>query len=182
MVKKPVASSTPPPAKAKTAKASPAKAKPSSTKPASTKPKPKASSAKTTPTATSVSAFLSAVTDPDQKRDAQVLVKLMTAATGEKPVMWGASIVGFGKYRYRYDSGREGEMCRIGFSPRKGSTVIYMINGFAEEAKLLERLGKVKTGKSCLYIKRLADIDMPTLEAMIDRSIAYMNAKYPIED
>lgn len=177
MVKKPVASSTPPPAKTKAAKAAPAKAKL-----AATTPKPKAASAKTTPTSTSVSAFLSAVADPEQKRDAQVLVKLMTTATGEKPVMWGASIVGFGRYRYRYDSGREGEMCRIGFSPRKGSTVIYMINGFSEEAKLLARLGRVKTGKSCLYIKRLADIDMPTLEAMIDRSIAYMNAKYPIED
>lgn len=141
---------------------------------------PKTSSAaKTAPTAISVSAFLEGVAGADQKRDAHTLVKLMRAATGEKPLMWGASIVGFGKYRY--DSGREGEMCRIGFSPRKGSTVIYMINGFAEEAQLIARLGKVKTGKSCLYIKRLADIDVPTLEALIDRSIAYMNAKYPVQ-
>lgn len=150
---------------------------------ASSKTKPAAKSAanKTTPTAQSVSAFLNGVADADQKRDAQVLVKLMTAATGEKPVMWGPSIVGFGAYRYRYESGREGEMCRIGFSPRKGATVIYMINGFADEAKLLAKLGKVKTGTSCLYIKRLADIDMPTLETLIARSVAYTNEKYPIE-
>ncbi|MBU6371724.1 MAG: DUF1801 domain-containing protein [Alphaproteobacteria bacterium] len=152
----------------------PSKAKPTA------KSAAKSTATKTKPTALSVSAFLGAVADPDQKRDAQVLVKLMTAATGEKPAMWGPSIVGFGTYRYRYDSGREGEMCRIGFSPRKGSTVIYMINGFAEEAELIGRLGKVKTGKSCLYIKRLADIDMPTLEMLIARSIAYVNEKYPI--
>lgn len=120
---------------------------------------------KTAPTAQSVTAFLNGIADADQKADAKVLVRMMKAATGQPPVMWGLSIIGFGKYHYRYDSGREGEMCRIGFSPRKGSTVIYMLNGFADEPKLLARLGKVKTGKSCLYIKRLAEIDVRVLES-----------------
>jgi hypothetical protein len=158
MVEKPVARSSPP-----------------RTKSAAAKPARKAAAPKTLPTKASVTAFLNGVADANQKSDAQVLVKLMRAATGEAPVMWGPSIVGFGTYHYRYESGREGSMCRIGFSPRKGSTVIYMINGFAEETELIAKLGKVKTGKSCLYIKRLADVDMPTLEQLISGSIAYMN-------
>lgn len=134
---------------------------------------------KTAPTTQSVTAFLNDIADAHQKADAKVLVRMMKAATGQPPVMWGSSIIGFGKYHYRYDSGREGEMCRIGFSPRKGSTVIYMLNGFADEPKLLARLGKVKTGKSCLYIKRLAEIDVRVLEQLIARSVAHMDAKYP---
>ena len=139
----------------------------------------KGSANKTAPTKESVTAFLERLADADQKKDAKALIKMMKAATGKPPVMWGPSIVGFGKYHYKYDSGREGEMCRIGFSPRKGSTVIYMINGFADAPQLLAKLGKVKTGKSCLYIKRLSEIDMRVLDDMIARSVAYMDRKYP---
>jgi len=135
--------------------------------------------AKTLPTAQSVSGFLDKLTDAEQKKDARALTKMMKDATGQPPVMWGRSIVGFGKYRYKYESGREGEMCRIGFSPRKGVTVLYMLNGFADAQALLAQLGKVKTGKSCLYVKRLADLDMDALEELIARSVAYMDKKYP---
>ncbi|MEN9392261.1 MAG: hypothetical protein RLZZ104_604, partial [Pseudomonadota bacterium] len=89
------------------------------------------------------------------------------------------SIIGFGRYHYRYDSGREGEMCRIGFSPRKGQTVLYLIDGFKGHAELMAKLGKHKTGKSCLYVKRLSDIDLGVLEDICRCSLAYMAAKYP---
>lgn len=134
---------------------------------------------KTAATTASVTAFLDRLADAEQKKDAKVLVKMMKAATGKPARMWGPSIVGFGTYHYKYDSGREGEMCRIGFSPRKGATVLYMMSGFADAPQLLAKLGKVKTGKSCLYIRRLSEIDMRVLEDMIARSVAYMDKKYP---
>lgn len=134
---------------------------------------------KTKPLDSMIDEFLDAV-EPERKRsDARVLCDLFSRLSGEPPVMWGPSIIGFGHYCYRYDSGREGEMCRIGFSPRKANLVIYMLDGYAEHAADLEQLGKHKTGKSCLYITRLADIDLAVLERMILRSLAWMNTKYP---
>ncbi|MGL5837381.1 MAG: DUF1801 domain-containing protein, partial [Sphingorhabdus sp.] len=88
-------------------------------------------------------------------------------------------IIGFGSYFYSYDSGRKGEMCRIGFSPRRGQIVLYLFDGFKGQSKLMARLGKHKTGKSCLYVKKLADIDEPVLEELCQRSLAYIFEKYP---
>lgn len=131
--------------------------------------------AKTTPktvaTAVDVAAFIAGVEHPERRADAQVLVELMTRLTGAPATMWGPSIIGFGKYHYRYDSGHEGDMCVAGFSPRKTELVVYLIPGFAEQAEQLARLGKCRTGKSCLYIKRLADVDMAVLEQMITQSL-----------
>jgi hypothetical protein len=134
---------------------------------------------KTVPTVLSVDAFIDAVADDNQRADAKAIAAMMERLSGEKPAMWGPSIIGFGRYHYKYDSGREGEMCRIGFSPRKGQTVVYLIDGYAGKDAQLTRLGKHKTGKSCLYIKRLSDVDAGVLEAMIADSLAHMDAKYP---
>lgn len=134
---------------------------------------------KTQQTIASVDDFIASVADSAQREDARVIIEIMERLSGEPARMWGPSIVGFGSYHYRYESGREGEMCRIGFSPRKGQTVLYIIDGFAGHAELLAQLGKHKTGKACLYIKRLADVDMAVLEQLCSRSLAYMAEKYP---
>jgi hypothetical protein len=134
---------------------------------------------KTQPTASDVASFVAAVPDAGRRADAEALVALMTQLSGEPARMWGPSIIGFGEYHYRYDSGRTGSMSRIGFSPRKAETVVYLIDGFAGQAELLARLGKHRIGKSCLYIKRLADIDIGVLEAMIAASLATMAERYP---
>ena len=134
---------------------------------------------KTKPTKVRVAAFLKALDDEAKRKDAAALVKIMSRITGEKGVMWGPSIVGFGRYRYRYDSGREGEMCRTGFSPRKAATVVYLIDGFDGHADLLARLGPHTTGRSCLYLKRLDAVDMGVLEAMIRASLAWMAQRWP---
>lgn len=126
-----------------------------------------------------VDAFVAAVVNDSQHADAQTLRTMMTRLSGEPATMWGPSIIGFGRYRYKYESGREGEACRIGFSPRKGQTVIYLLDGYNDRADQLARLGKHKAGKSCLYIKRLSDIDVTVLEEMIAGSLAYMAQKYP---
>jgi hypothetical protein len=145
------------------------------------KRKSKPAAVKTVATKQSVHEFIAAVADPEQQKDAQTIAALLKKHTGENPAMWGPSIVGFGKYRYKYDSGREGEMCRIGFSPRKGQTVLYMINGYEDAPDLMAKLGKFKTGKSCLYVKRLTDVDMTVLEKLVVRSLKYMSEKYPSE-
>jgi hypothetical protein len=134
---------------------------------------------KTQATVTRVEDFVTGIADENQRADARSLIAMMTRLSGEPATMWGPSIIGFGRYRYRYDSGREGEMCRIGFSPRKGQTVLYLIDGFEGHAELMAKLGKHKTGKSCLYVKRLSDIDLVVLEDMCRSSLAYMAAKYP---
>ncbi len=103
----------------------------------------------------------------------------MQEATGELPVMWGPSIIGFGSYRYKYESGREGDSPLVGFSPRKGALVLYIVTGFQGSDALLERHGKHTTGKSCLYIKKLADVDQLVLRQLVDNSVAAMRAKYP---
>jgi hypothetical protein len=134
---------------------------------------------KTKPTGLSVMAFIGALTDPTRQADARTLVKLMQDASGEEPKVWGPSIIGFGNYHYTYDSGREGDMPVIGFSPRKAAIVLYIASGFTDAEALLARLGKHTTGKGCLYIKKLADVDPTTLEAVIVQSVAAMRARHP---
>lgn len=133
---------------------------------------------KTKPTKLSVAAFIDALTDPSRRADAKALVKLVKRVAGEKPQMWGPSIIGFGSYHYRYKSGREGDMPLIGFSPRKSATVLYNTNGSSDSKVLLAKLGKHTTGKGCLYIKKLADVDQKVLETMIVKSVAAMRARY----
>jgi hypothetical protein len=127
---------------------------------------------KTKPTKLSVTAFINALTDRTRRADAKALVTMMQSAAGEKPKMWGPSIVGFGSYHYTYDSGREGDMLLIGFSPRKAATVLYGVTGFSDSKALLTKLGKHTMGKGCLYIKKLADVDQKVLETMVLKSIA----------
>jgi hypothetical protein len=129
---------------------------------------------KTKPTKSSVTAFLNAVADPARRADAKALVRLLQNATGEKPQMWGPSIIGFGSYHYQYESGREGDMPIVGFSPRKAATVLY---GVAGSRELLPQLGKHTTGKGCLYIKKLADVDQEVLEEMAVKAIAATRAR-----
>ena len=126
---------------------------------------------KTQRTKASVSAFLNAIEDPDKRRDAKAVHKLMKEVTGAKPAMWGPSIVGYGTYRFRYESGREGEWMLTGFSPRKQALTLYIMAGFTGSEPLLEKLGKFKTGKACLYVKKLEDIDMKVLERLVRKSV-----------
>ena len=129
---------------------------------------------KTKPTKVSVASYIAAL-DEAKRTDAKALVKMMQAATGEKPAMWGPSIIGFGTVHYVYESGREGDMPLVGFSPRKPALVLYGV-ARASEA-LLGKLGKYTTGKGCLYIKKLADVDQKVLKAMVVKSIAARRAK-----
>ncbi|HEY2445812.1 MAG TPA: DUF1801 domain-containing protein [Rhizomicrobium sp.] len=133
---------------------------------------------KTKPGEGSVEEFIAAL-DATKRADAATLVKLMRAATGERARMWGPSIIGFGKYHYVYESGREGDMPLIAFSPRKPAIVFYIHAGLWDSAALLAKLGKHTTGKGCLYIKKLSDVDMKVLEQVISRSLAAMRKKYP---
>ena len=135
--------------------------------------------AKTKPTGISVDAFLDAVPDPQRREDAGKVRAMMERISGYPAAMWGPSIVGFGRYHYRYDSGHEGESARIGFSPRAKELVLYLIGGFPRHQALMDRLGKYRTGKSCLYVKRLSDIDESVLEALIAEGLDYMRGKYP---
>lgn len=129
-------------------------------------------SQKTLPTEASVEAFIAAVPDAERRADAERLAALLVEWTGEPPVMWGASIVGFGRYSYRYDSGHGGTAPLVGFSPRKANLVLYLVGGVQERhQKLLERLGPHKVGKGCLYLKRLDDVDRETLRALVDRTV-----------
>jgi hypothetical protein len=127
---------------------------------------------KTKPSKLSVTSFIDTLTDPERRADAKALVKLMQTAAGEKPKMWGPSIIGFGSYHYKYESGREGDMPVIAFSPRKSATVMYGMIGFREAAALLAKLGKHTTGKGCLYIRKLADVDQQVLQALMAKSLA----------
>ena len=133
---------------------------------------------KTRETDADVGAFLDAV-EPDRKReDAKTLCAMMERLSGHPPKMWGASIIGFGSYHYKYDSGREGDFLMTGFSPRKANLALYVGAGREENAEILARLGKHKTGKSCLYVNKLADIDLDVLEELIAADIAYMRETY----
>lgn len=134
---------------------------------------------KTKPTGVSVAAFLDSVEPAQRRDDGRAVCAMMERISGEPPAMWGPSIVGFGRYHYRYESGHEGDMCRIGFSPRKANLVLYIADGFPRHADLMARLGKYKTGKSCLYLNRLSDVDHEVLETLIAESLAYMKTAYP---
>lgn len=124
---------------------------------------------KTKPTGVSVDDFLAAVEKPGRRADAAIVRDMMERATGEPAEMWGPSIVGFGTYHYRYASGHEGDMCRVGFSPRSANLVLY-VGGFPEYEALLGKLGKHKSSKACLYLGRLADVDLEVLEDIVRRS------------
>lgn len=126
-----------------------------------------------------VDAFLAGVAPPARQADARSLCALLGRLSGETPTMWGGSIVGFGRYRYRYDSGREGEAPRIGFSPRSTALVLYLPDSAGMQDELLTRLGKHKAGKGCIYIKKLSDLDQATLESLISTSLAEMARRYP---
>ena len=129
-----------------------------------------------------VDAFLAAIA-PARRADAERLVALMSAATGEPPVMWGDSIVGFGRYHYRYESGREGDSCLVGFSPRKTEFSIYLTGVYFPESgqrtAVLARLGKHRMGKACLYVRKLSDIDESVLRELVDFSVAELRRHYP---
>ena len=129
---------------------------------------------KTRPNDTSVEEFLNGVADEQKREDCFTIVELMKQATGEEPKMWGDSIVGFGTYHYKYASGREGDWMLVGFSPRQQNLTLYIMSGFGRYEELMKSLGKHSTGKSCLYIKRLDDIDMPTLRTLVQESVDHL--------
>ena len=127
----------------------------------------------------SVEGFLATVENDRRRNDAMDVIEMMRAATGEEPRMWGKSIIGFGSYDYRYASGKEGTWMRIGLSPRKANLVLYLMPGYDDHGPLLKRLGKHKIGKSCLYVNKLADVDLDVLKELIDTSLAVMEERYP---
>ncbi|HEX5964298.1 MAG TPA: DUF1801 domain-containing protein [Pyrinomonadaceae bacterium] len=129
---------------------------------------------KTKPTNASVEKFLQQIPDETRREDCRQVARIMEEITGEKPVLWGPSIVGFGTYHYKYASGHEGDWPIAAFSPRKQDLTVYIMPGFAEYSDLMEKLGKHGTGKSCLYIKRLSDIHVPTLKKLIRQSVKRM--------
>jgi hypothetical protein len=129
---------------------------------------------KTKKTDDSVEAFLNSVEHDKRRTDAFKVLDLMKEVTGEAPKMWGSSIVGFGDYRYKYESGREGEWFLAGFSPRKQNLTLYVMAGFDEYDDLLSKLGKYNTGKSCLYINKLEDVDLPTLKQLVKKSVEHV--------
>jgi hypothetical protein len=130
---------------------------------------------KTKPTQASVKEFLNQIPDKQRREDCFAIAKMMEEVTGAKPKMWGPSIVGFGSYHFKYDSGREGDWLMTGFSPRKNDLTLYIMMGFEKHRELMEQLGKHKTAKSCLYIKRLSDIHQPTLKKLIKASVKQLN-------
>ena len=121
--------------------------------------------------------FIKKVDGEEKRKDSEELIQLMSKVTGKPPKMWGPTIVGFGKYRYKYETGREGEICMTGFSPRKPCLVLY-IGSALQDTKLMSRLGKYKTGKGCLYIKKLADIDRAVLKELVVKSVAETRKRY----
>jgi len=121
-----------------------------------------------------VEAFLSSVADEKKKQDSFTILELMKQVTGKEPEMWGDSIVGFGSYHYKYASGREGDWFVTGFSPRKQNLTLYIMAGFDEYDQLLSKLGKHSIGKSCLYIKKVEDVDMDVLKELVKKSVEYM--------
>lgn len=122
----------------------------------------------------SVEEFLNSVENERRREDGYKILELMTEVTGEEAAMWGSSIVGFGEYSYKYASGREGEWMLVGFSPRKQNLTLYIMSGFDEYDDLMSKLGKHRTGKSCLYINKLEDVDMKTLEKLVRKSVLHM--------
>ncbi|KJZ18335.1 DUF1801 domain-containing protein [Loktanella sp. S4079] len=135
---------------------------------------------KTQPTYQDVAAFLAAVTPQRRREDAVVLDALFREVTGWTPCMWGSSIIGYGQYHYVYDSGREGDFLATGFSPRKANLVIYIMPGYADFGDLLGRLGKHKLGRSCLYINKLADVDLDVLATLIRAGLNDLQTRWTV--
>jgi len=131
---------------------------------------------KTKATRKSVNVFLDTVSDPQKRKDCDALVKLMKGITKAEPKMWGSSIVGFGEYHYKYASGREGDWFQAGFSPRKQNLTLYVMSGHKRQAELMKKLGKHKTGKSCLYINKLQDVDQNVLKELVKESVSYLTS------
>ena len=137
---------------------------------------------KTKATEVSVADYIAAIPEAPRRADAEAIDALYRCVTGLEPKMWGPSIIGYGSYNYKYDSGHAGTMCRGGFSPRKGAHVLYVLGDLAESppiAALLGKLGKHSTGKGCLYIKKLSDVDLAVVEQLVAMSWERMNAQYP---
>ncbi|MGJ3232813.1 MAG: DUF1801 domain-containing protein [Oceanicaulis sp.] len=136
---------------------------------------------KTQPTAAAVEAFLAAVEPETKREEALRLDALFRRVTGWTPVMWGQSMIGYGRYHYKYESGREGDFFATGFSPRKANHSIYILLGYADHGEILARLGKHSMGKACLYVKKLADIDLDVLAELIEAGLKDLSAKYPVK-
>jgi hypothetical protein len=136
---------------------------------------------KTQPSDASVDQFIQAVPDEQRRQDAVALLALMQCITQQEPQLWGGTMVGFGRYHYTYASGRSGTWFVTGFAPRKRETTVYIMPGFEPYAALLEQLGQHRLGKSCLYIKRLSDVDRQVLETLIAQSVTDMAARYPCD-
>lgn len=133
---------------------------------------------KTKPSDDSVRDFIAAIENEDRRRDCQAVLEIMQEATGERPRIWGSGMVGFGSYHYKYASGREGDWFLTGFAPRKNDLTLYIMPGFDRFEALMKKLGKHKTGKSCLYIKRLSDIDPAVLKKLVADSVVHMRQQY----
>jgi hypothetical protein len=135
---------------------------------------------KTRATDASVDGFLHSIPDDARRQDCLRVLEIMKRVTGDEPKLWGTGMVGFGSYHYRYESGREGDWFVTGFSPRKANLTLYIMAGFDRYAELLERLGTFKTGKSCLYVKKLADVDEAVLTELIAASVEHMRRTYEV--
>ncbi|GAB4148377.1 MAG: hypothetical protein OHK0017_11160 [Patescibacteria group bacterium] len=133
---------------------------------------------KTQPTTIKVEDFLNQIENEQKRQDSLDLVSIMTEITGCQPQMWGSSIIGFGSYHYKYESGREGDSIITGFSPRKDNLVLYIMPGYLDLHEKLDRLGKHKIGKSCLYIKRLSDVNIEVLKEIVKFGVEYIHQKY----
>jgi Domain of unknown function (DU1801) len=134
---------------------------------------------KTRATSASVDDFIAAIADNDRRKDCLALVAMMQRVTGGKPYMFGPTIVGFGTYHYEYESGRQGDSCITGFASRKPDLTVYIVPGFLASDALMGKLGKHKTGKACLYIRRLSDVDLKVLEKLVKASVDYVRKTYP---
>lgn len=133
---------------------------------------------KTRATTASVTDFVNGIEPKDRRADAKKVAAMMRRATGKRAKMWGSSIVGYGEYHYKYDSGREGDFMITGYSPRKQALTVYIMPGFSHFDAEMKKLGKYTTGRSCLYIKRLSDVDEKVLERLITKSVKHMRKKY----
>jgi hypothetical protein len=136
---------------------------------------------KTQPTSKSVRAYLDSVSHDGRREDAYQLLEMMTRVTGQPATLWGSSIIGFGRYHYVYDSGREGDHFLTGFAPRKANLVVYIVPGFEPYDNLLKQLGPYKTGRSCLYLGRLNKIDSAVLEDIVAQSVLLMKERYQVD-
>jgi len=136
---------------------------------------------KTRQTKTSVAQCLNAIENPQRRAEAKKVAAMMRKATGRRAKLWGTSIVGFGTYHYKYASGREGDWILVGFSPRKQNLVVYIMPGFKEFPALMQKLGKFRTGKSCLYLNKLDDVDETVLEKLIEQSVKVMCKRYNVK-